>query len=92
MAGLVRMAVNKYVTVVDGLSDPRTTDWPLMSSPIPTIIMVLTYLSDHRLASNEQPNTNHNNGTDVLIRSPTVRTLANGESETFQVEKRPNFL
>lgn len=24
--------------------DPRTTDWPLMSSPIPTIIMVLTYL------------------------------------------------
>ncbi|GJQ85711.1 hypothetical protein Trydic_g13401 [Trypoxylus dichotomus] len=44
MAGLVRMAVNKYVTVVDGLSDPRTTDWPLISSPVPTIMMILIYL------------------------------------------------
>lgn len=24
--------------------DPRTTDWPLMQSPLPTITMVVTYL------------------------------------------------
>lgn len=24
--------------------DPRTTDWPLMQSPVPTVMMVLTYL------------------------------------------------
>lgn len=25
-------------------ADPRTTEWPLMQSPIPTIIMVVIYL------------------------------------------------
>lgn len=38
--GLVHMALDTY----DRLGDPRVSDWPLMSSPIPTIAMVLVYL------------------------------------------------
>lgn len=44
MAGLVKMALDRYVTIVDKISDPRTTDWPLMQSPVPTVIMVVVYL------------------------------------------------
>ncbi|GLV34260.1 uncharacterized protein CBL_00191 [Carabus blaptoides fortunei] len=44
MAGLVKMAIDRYVTVVDRISDPRVNEWPLMSSPVPTILMVLAYL------------------------------------------------
>lgn len=29
--------------LMDELSDPRTNDWPLMSSPFPTIAISLTY-------------------------------------------------
>lgn len=38
------MALEEYVTIVDRISDPRVSDWPLMSSPVPTIAMVLVYL------------------------------------------------
>lgn len=44
MAGLVKMAIDRYVTVVDRISDPRVSEWPLMSSPVPTVLMVLAYL------------------------------------------------
>lgn len=44
MAGLVRMALDRYVTIVDKISDPRTTEWPFMHSPMPTVFMVLAYL------------------------------------------------
>lgn len=30
--------------LMDNKSDPRTTNWPLMASPIPTIIICLTYV------------------------------------------------
>lgn len=38
------MAIDRYVTVVDRISDPRVSEWPLMSSPVPTVLMVLAYL------------------------------------------------
>ncbi|KAJ3643354.1 hypothetical protein Zmor_026071 [Zophobas morio] len=44
MVGLVRMAFDRYHTVLDRISDPRTSNWPLMQSPVPTIMMVVTYL------------------------------------------------
>ncbi|XP_046669192.1 elongation of very long chain fatty acids protein AAEL008004-like [Homalodisca vitripennis] len=44
MAGLVKMAIDRYVNLVDSISDPRVNDWPLMSSPIPTVAMVAAYL------------------------------------------------
>ncbi|KAB0795173.1 hypothetical protein PPYR_12012 [Photinus pyralis] len=44
MASLVRLALDSYVGIVDRISDPRTTDWPLMHSPVPTLLMVVTYL------------------------------------------------
>lgn len=44
MASLVRLALDSYVDIVDKISDPRTTDWPLMQSPVPTILMVVSYL------------------------------------------------
>ncbi|XP_017777182.1 PREDICTED: elongation of very long chain fatty acids protein AAEL008004-like [Nicrophorus vespilloides] len=60
MAGLVRMAIDTYGNILDRISDPRTTDWPLMNSPIPTIVMVLAYLYTviflgPRLMANRKP-------------------------------------
>ncbi|XP_045475588.1 elongation of very long chain fatty acids protein AAEL008004-like [Harmonia axyridis] len=42
--GFVNFAVDKYHTILGRISDPRTSDWPLMQSPIPTVLMVLTYI------------------------------------------------
>nr|CAD7435556.1 unnamed protein product [Timema monikensis] len=44
MAGLVRMAIDRYVNLVDSISDPRVNDWPLMDSPVPTLLMIGVYL------------------------------------------------
>eukprot|EP00102_Acyrthosiphon_pisum_P013784 XP_008183499.1 PREDICTED: elongation of very long chain fatty acids protein AAEL008004 [Acyrthosiphon pisum] len=41
---LVNMAIDRYINLVDSISDPRVNDWPLMDSPFPTLIMVITYL------------------------------------------------
>jgi hypothetical protein len=30
--------------LMENKSDPRTADWPLMSSPLPTIMICLTYI------------------------------------------------
>lgn len=42
--GLVRMALDQYTEILTTVSDPRVSDWPLMDSPIPTILIVLLYL------------------------------------------------
>lgn len=42
--GLVRMALDQYMEILTTVSDPRVSDWPLMDSPIPTILIVLLYL------------------------------------------------
>ncbi|XP_033335532.1 very long chain fatty acid elongase AAEL008004 [Megalopta genalis] len=42
--GLVRMALDQYTQILTTISDPRVGDWPLMDSPIPTILIVLLYL------------------------------------------------
>lgn len=42
--GLVRMALNQYTEILTTISDPRVSDWPLMDSPIPTVLIVLIYL------------------------------------------------
>ncbi|XP_074036572.1 very long chain fatty acid elongase AAEL008004 [Leptinotarsa decemlineata] len=41
---IVKVVVDRYQTVIDKISDPRTADWPLMQSPVPTLMMVLGYL------------------------------------------------
>ncbi|XP_066245564.1 very long chain fatty acid elongase 7-like [Euwallacea similis] len=45
---LAKVMAERYVdiglTTYDKLSDPRTSRWPLMHTPIPTVLMVLTYL------------------------------------------------
>ncbi|KAJ9590191.1 hypothetical protein L9F63_016680 [Diploptera punctata] len=38
------MAIDRYVNLVDSISDPRVNDWPLMDSPIPTVMIVGFYL------------------------------------------------
>lgn len=60
MAGLVRMAIDRYVNIVDSISDPRVNDWPLMDSPVPTLVMVTVYLYTvvllgPRLMANRKP-------------------------------------
>lgn len=60
MSGLVRMAIDRYVNLVDSISDPRVNDWPLMESPIPTVIIVAMYLYlvlvlGPRLMANRKP-------------------------------------
>lgn len=42
--GLVKMALDQYTEILTTVSDPRVSDWPLMDSPIPTILIVLLYL------------------------------------------------
>lgn len=42
--GLVRMALDQYTEILTTVSDPRVSDWPLMDSPIPTFLIVVTYL------------------------------------------------
>jgi len=42
--GLVKMALDQYMEILTTVSDPRVSDWPLMDSPIPTILIVLLYL------------------------------------------------
>lgn len=40
---LVNKVYGGWRYLMDDLSDPRTNDWPLMSSPFPTIAISLTY-------------------------------------------------
>lgn len=42
--GLVKMALDQYTEILTTASDPRVNDWPLMDSPVPTILIVLLYL------------------------------------------------
>lgn len=60
MSGLVRMAIDRYVNLVDSISDPRVNDWPLMDSPFPTMMIVAVYLYlvvvlGPRLMTNRKP-------------------------------------
>ncbi|RZF32265.1 hypothetical protein LSTR_LSTR009494 [Laodelphax striatellus] len=60
MAGLVKMAIDRYANLVDSISDPRVNEWPLMDSPIPTLLMVVCYLYavvflGPRMMSNRKP-------------------------------------
>ncbi|ENN71674.1 elongation of very long chain fatty acids protein 7 [Dendroctonus ponderosae] len=61
---LARLMAERYVdlgvTTWDKLSDPRTSSWPFIQSPVPTILMVLTYLYvilwlGPRLMANRKP-------------------------------------
>jgi hypothetical protein len=58
--GLVRMALDQYTEILTTVSDPRVSDWPLMDSPIPTVVIVLVYLYSvtllgPRLMANRKP-------------------------------------
>ncbi|XP_072381501.1 very long chain fatty acid elongase AAEL008004 isoform X1 [Diabrotica undecimpunctata] len=44
MTDMVKIVADRYQTVLDKVSDPRTTDWPLVQSIFPTITMILGYL------------------------------------------------
>lgn len=44
VADLVKMAMDTYGIILNRISDPRTSEWPFMMSPLPTILMVLAYL------------------------------------------------
>ncbi|CAG9772895.1 unnamed protein product [Ceutorhynchus assimilis] len=57
---LARLMAERYVDGFFKISDPRTSNWPLMNNPIPTILMVLTYLYvimflGPRLMANRKP-------------------------------------
>lgn len=43
MEYLVTTVVNSYHDLMDNKSDPRVNDWPLMSSPLPTLAICLSY-------------------------------------------------
>lgn len=55
---ITRLRVKHHTCVL--FSDPRTSNWPLMQSPIPTVALVLTYLYvilwlGPRLMANRKP-------------------------------------
>ena len=37
-------SMTRWLTELEGRSDPRVSDWPLMSSPLPTVFLCLSYL------------------------------------------------
>lgn len=43
MATLINLVVDTYTDLMENKSDERVKDWPLMSSPIPTLAICLTY-------------------------------------------------
>lgn len=43
MAQLVRAVYDGYRDLMDNKSDPRVNDWPMMSSPFPTLAVCLFY-------------------------------------------------
>ncbi|XP_043493750.1 elongation of very long chain fatty acids protein AAEL008004-like [Polistes fuscatus] len=58
--GLVKLAIEQYMEILASASDPRVGNWPLMESPIPTILIVLLYLyfvtiAGRRIMSNKKP-------------------------------------
>ncbi|XP_057668518.1 elongation of very long chain fatty acids protein AAEL008004-like [Diorhabda carinulata] len=44
VTNIVKMVAERYLTVLERVSDPRTTDWPLVQNIFPTISMILGYL------------------------------------------------
>ncbi|XP_046400868.1 elongation of very long chain fatty acids protein AAEL008004-like [Ischnura elegans] len=44
MANLTRAMVNGYQYLMDDLSDPRTSSWPLVGSPFPGLCILAAYL------------------------------------------------
>ncbi|CAB3377380.1 very long chain fatty acid elongase AAEL008004-like [Cloeon dipterum] len=44
MAQIVKEVIDYGLNYWDSISDPRTSKWPLMSSPFPTLLMVAGYL------------------------------------------------
>ncbi|KAF7270231.1 very long chain fatty acid elongase AAEL008004-like [Rhynchophorus ferrugineus] len=78
---LARVLAERYTDVyhytLDQMGDPRTANWPLMESPIPTVLMVLTYLyvilwMGPRMMANRKPFKLKNvliiyNGAQVLL-------------------------
>ncbi|KAF7413397.1 hypothetical protein HZH68_001886 [Vespula germanica] len=58
--GLVKLALEQYTEILASASDPRVGSWPLMESPIPTVVIVLLYLysvtiAGPRVMSNKKP-------------------------------------
>lgn len=58
--GLVKLALEQYTEILASASDPRVGSWPLMESPIPTLVIVLLYLysvtiAGPRVMSNKKP-------------------------------------
>ncbi|KAF6217382.1 hypothetical protein GE061_001737 [Apolygus lucorum] len=43
MAGVIGAIVDGYHDILENYSDPRVKDWALMSSPLPTLAICLTY-------------------------------------------------
>lgn len=43
MAHLVTSVIDQYHNILDNKSDPRVKDWPMMSSPLPTLAICLFY-------------------------------------------------
>lgn len=41
---IIRRVVDGYYDIMENQSDPRVKDWFLMSSPIPTLAICLTYV------------------------------------------------
>lgn len=73
--------------LMENKSDPRTTNWPLMDSPLPTIVISLTYIftvTVRKIISSL---------IDVdQLSDSDHRTAADGKQETVQCQKASTFL
>lgn len=76
---------------MDNKSDPRTTNWFLMSSPLPTIIICLSYAYFVKVDKHIDCTLN-----DIVyltyVRISDSWTKANGKQKAIQAEKGPDSL
>lgn len=67
--------------LMDNKADPRTTDWFLMSSPLPTIAMCLGYVFIVKVRKNSEENFRKNLDKNFL---PDSRSKTHGKQKTLQ--------
>lgn len=94
MVGLVRMAFDRYHTILDRISG----EWFRLSG-FALLTFVFGRSSDVRLAVDAESGAHHNDGGDLLVRYPDPGTATDGQQEALQaprsshsIQRRPSLL
>lgn len=78
--------------LMDNKSDPRTTNWPLMSSPFPTMFIILGYLYVVKVCSHNFFDLDRLNNFKKIILLSGAGPTAHAKSKSFQASKNSHYL